>query len=89
MAIKFNYFYDKLQMNFPEAYGKIDSFTGNKEKIKISFKIFSNETARQSELNPIIVMNFSMPFSEVTGELFPSMYQWILTQPGFENTISC
>lgn len=90
MAIKFNHFYDRFQMTFGEAYGKIGSFTGNTKEIRIVFNIYPNETARINDEEVILSsMTFTMPFSEITGELFPSMYQWILTQPGFENSISC
>jgi hypothetical protein len=89
MALKLNYYDGKYNINFPEAYAKINSFRGDKKEIVIFVSVYPSEEARTSSLNYLDTIVVHMPFSEITGELFPSMYQWLTKQKQFENSISC
>lgn len=89
MALKINVSETKTGVSFPDAYARIAGFSGNKNEIKIFVEVHVNEAARRAEAQRIVVKTISMPFSEITGELLPSMYQWLKLQPLFANSTDC
>ena len=89
MALRLQIDNTSIGVNFPLAYAKISGFTGDKNTIKIMVDVFANEDARNRRAQVITGYMFEMPFTEITGELFPSMYQWLKLQPIFSNAENC
>lgn len=90
MALRFNLESTKYGMGFPEAYAKIEKFSGDLKSVTILMNVFGDETARRDLKEPITSLVFRMPFNEITGELYASMYFWLQQQPPFQgNSTSC
>lgn len=90
MALRFNLDSSNYGMGFPEAYAKIEKFSGDTKNVTIMMNVFADETARRNEKAPITSLVFRMPFNEITGELYASMYFWLHQQPPFQgNSTSC
>lgn len=89
MALQTNLESSNVGVAFPEAYARINFYRGDKRNVQIFVDFYANASAASNRAQQIKNMTFTMPFTEITGDFFPSMYTWLKQQPDFVNALDC
>ncbi len=74
-------------VEYPEAYSRITSVRGDKERVYVFVCTYAVEAARFREEFPLDAEELSGAVSVIAGELFASSYAFVKTCPGYEEAI--
>jgi hypothetical protein len=74
-------------VEYPEAYSRITSVRGDKERVYVFVVTNTDEDSRFREDFPIGAEELSGPVSVISGDLLVKAYDFIKTQPGFEEAV--
>lgn len=89
MALKINLPDPGIGFDFPQAYAKIERFSGDKSRINYHVEVYANEQARQENKRPVKMMRFIADTTSISGEILAILYEHLKTQAGFENAEGC
>jgi hypothetical protein len=85
MALKLSIDQSNVGVPFAEAYARIVTVNGTKDRISYMVMIYANEQARQGNAREVVTAGFDAPTPE--GPLFPGLYAHLKAQPGFETAV--
>jgi hypothetical protein len=74
-------------VDYPEAYSRITSVRGDKERVYVFVVTHPDEASRFREEFPIDAEELWGPVSVISGELLASSYAYVKTCPGYEQAV--
>lgn len=87
MALKLSIETSTVGVPFPEAYARITNIFCNKDQVQYHVIISASADARLANAREVEHHAFYCPTP--AGPLFPSLYENLKQQPGFENAVDC
>jgi hypothetical protein len=79
--------YDKDGVHYPEAYSRITSIRMDVESTYVFVTTHATYQDRLDGKYPIAAEEPVMPTADVVAPIYPAMYAFVKTQPGFEQAV--
>lgn len=89
MAIKVNILDTTIGVPLPEAYIKVDTFSGEKHNTFVSVIFFATEAAYLAQSDYVMTANFSFSTISLTGDIIPAIYNRLKTLTEFAGATDC
>lgn len=89
MALKINVDDSNVGISFPEAYARIVSARVTKYQVIYAVEVHASENARNTNKQTIRSDNFSVQMEDISGDIYPALYQHLKTHPFYASGIDC
>lgn len=89
MALKINVEDSNIGASFSEAYARIVHARVTKHQAVYSVEVYASEQSRNANKQSIRSDVFSVQLEELSGDIYPALYQHLKTHPFYESGIDC